>query len=147
MAGQQKSFNPVTDNPPLLTVWHLKKAVTRLEVLPSVTCSECTDVMTLYWLISNSISPLSNYNGFERSKGESARYCWDKETRDFNNASETWNKEGPWKWGKPKNNYGLKQHWTVNHLWFKKTDGPITIVNGIRWRCEGHLQVKDIGRA
>ena len=38
---------------------------------------------SVYWFhdfilgYPNSISPLSNYNGFERSKDESARYCWE----------------------------------------------------------------------
>jgi hypothetical protein len=51
MAGRQNSLNPATDNPPLLIIRYLRKAVTRPEVPPSITSSQCTDFMTLFWVI------------------------------------------------------------------------------------------------
>ena len=39
---------------------------------------------------------------------------------------------------KPKRGYGFIQWWIVNCLWYNGTEGPIVIVYGIKWWCEGH---------
>jgi hypothetical protein len=103
-----------------------------------------TDSRTLSLVTWNSWSPLCTYNGFERSK-ESIRYCWEEDTCDFNNASETWNRRlESWK---PNRSYGLKQHWSINYPWFKGTEGPITITDSIKWNCERPYHAKDTGTA
>jgi hypothetical protein len=51
------------------------------------------------------------------------------------------------KMAKPKCGYGFTQHWIVNYLWYKETEGPITIIYGIKWKYEGPFQATDIERA
>ena len=60
--------NPATDNAALLIAQDLRKIVTRLEVVPSVTSGMCTEPVTLSWVIQTLLSPLRYYNGFRRSQ-------------------------------------------------------------------------------
>jgi hypothetical protein len=140
MAVQHEFFNLANDNSALLIV-PLEKSSHKCW---SVTSCVCIDSRTLSLVTWNSLSPLSNYNGFERSK-ESITYCLEEDTCDFNNASETWNRRlESWK---PKWSYGLKQHWSINYPWFRGTERPVTITYSIKWHCERPYHVKDIGTA
>ena len=40
---------------------------------------------------------------------------------------------------------GFIQHWIINCLLYKETEGPIMIV--IKWKCEGPFQATDIETA
>jgi hypothetical protein len=44
----------------------------------------------------------------------------------------------------PKCGYGFIQHCIINYLWYKQTEGPNTIVYGIKLKCEEPFQVKDM---
>jgi len=39
---------------------------------------------------------------------------------------------------------GFLQYWINNDLWYKESEGPIMIVYGIKWKCEGPQQATDI---
>jgi len=61
--------------------------------------------LTLSCTFRTSLRLSGNYKGFQRSKDEPARYCWQDKTRDFNNSSGIWNKKAS-KWQKSKRSYG-----------------------------------------
>lgn len=48
---EQTFLNLASDNPTILTVWHLRKAVPKLEVLPSITSGVPTNSVILSWII------------------------------------------------------------------------------------------------
>ena len=48
---EQTFLNLASDNPAILTVWHLRKAVPKLEVLPSITSAVPTNSVILSWII------------------------------------------------------------------------------------------------
>lgn len=39
--------------------------------------------------------------------------------------------------------YGFIQHGIINCLLHKEREGPIMIIYGLKWRCEGPFQVTD----
>jgi len=41
------------------------------------------------------------------------------------------------KWWKPKCGYSFIPCWIVNCIWYKETEGRITITDGTKWKCEG----------
>ena len=49
--------------------------------------------------------------------------------------------------GKNERDYGFIQLWIVNCLWHEETKGPVMIICGIKWKCEGPLQARKIERA
>ena len=45
---------------------------------------------------------------------------------------------------KAKCGYGFMQHWINNDLGYKESEGPIVIVYGMKWKCEGPPEATDI---
>jgi hypothetical protein len=43
--------------------------------------------------------------------------------------------------------HGFIRHWIANCVQYKETEGPITVVYGIKFKCEESFQASDIQAA
>jgi hypothetical protein len=76
----------------------------------------------------------------EDTKVNQKRTACRRETRDFNDSSETWNEYKAWKWRKPMRGYGFIQYWIINYPPYKKIEKTSTIVCGIKSKHEEPFQ-------